>query len=155
METNPSCLYLSAFNGTSMAQVQRKLPAFWKLLFWKKEWVHSHVVLPSAHRWPQPSRHSSSVLSDLKLQLARWGYLRSSSLCHQRLKVGSGWCKAELQDFYQQGTCTACPVLLEPLWDLFWALWGRHCLASHCRGPATTHSSQNSPVSLPLRPQFL
>lgn len=146
METNPSCLYLPAFSGTSMGRVQRKLPAFWKLLFWKKEWVH---------RWPQHSRHSSSALSGLKLQLARWGYLRSSSLCHQRLKVWSSWCKAELQDFYQQGTCTACPVLLEPPWDLFWALWGRHCLAGHCRGPATTHSSQNSPVSLPLRPQCL
>lgn len=75
--------------------------------------------------------------------------MRSSSLCHQRLKVGRGWCKAELQDLLSAGRlcslswAVGVPLRLEPCGE--GVAW--------CWGPAT-HSSQKSPVSLPLRPQF-
>lgn len=37
------------------------------------------------------------------MQSARRGYMRGSSLCHQRLEVGRGWCKAELQGLWSAG----------------------------------------------------
>lgn len=158
MDTSPSCalwhrsgcLYLSARTGTSTGQVQRKLP---ELLCWKKEWVHSQVVLPSAHRWPKHSRqYSSSALSALKLQPARWSYMRSSSLCHQRLKVGRRWCKAELQDLLSAGH----------LYSLSWALGAplRVILSPRGKGlpgagdlqpiPAKTLLSLSSPTEGPV-----